>query len=107
MKFLVVDDSQTMRRIVNNIESVKGRLLDLIERFKINGADLVSELEEVERHSFDPDAAYDRSASRQRSGDEITQYANALKLNPGDLSQHGTPNPASQDEIDKLFGNGA
>ncbi|HEY9165611.1 MAG TPA: hypothetical protein VIS48_05565 [Candidatus Kryptonia bacterium] len=107
MNFLVVDDSRTMRRIVNNLESVHGRLSDLIERFKIKGADLVSEMVKVEKHSFDPDAAYDRSASRQRSVDEIIQHASALKLNPGDLSQRGTPNPASQDEIDKLFGNGA
>jgi chemotaxis regulatin CheY-phosphate phosphatase CheZ len=98
--------SQQIASVNHLIESVQDRLGNLIDRFKLSGADLVSEIEKAEHHTFDPLASYDRSGESQRAADEIVQGTAKLMGIP---SKPGEPpaDHASQDEIDKMFGKGA
>ncbi len=98
--------SQQIASVNHLIESVQDRLGNLIDRFKLSGADLVSEIEKVEHHTFDPLASYDRSGESQRAADEVVRGADNVRGIPG---KPGEPpaDPASQAEIDKLFGKGA
>ncbi len=97
--------SQQIASVNHLIESVQDRLSNLIDRFKISGADL-EEIVKSENQTFDPLASYDRSGDGQRVADEVVQESKkpkAFKPRPG--SDH--VDPASQDEIDKMFGKGA
>jgi chemotaxis regulatin CheY-phosphate phosphatase CheZ len=98
--------SQQIASVNHLIESVQDRLGNLIDRFKLSGADLISEIEKVEHHTFDPLASYDRSGESQRAADEVVRGAGNLRGIPG---KPGDPpaDHASQAEIDKLFGKGA
>ncbi len=95
--------SQQIASVNHLIESVQDRLANLIDRFKISGADLGSEMAEVEHDSFNPLASYDRSGEGQRVVDETVRAAGEAKrapIKPGD----GPSDSASQADIDKMFG---
>jgi len=98
--------SQQIASVNHLIESVQDRLSSLIDRFKLSGTELISEIEKAEHHSFDPLATYDRSTNKQNTADAIIKEANAIKSQLGGTGETPT-DPASQDEIDKLFGKGA
>ena len=98
--------SQQIASVNHLIESVQDRLGNLIDRFKLSGADLVSEIEKAEHHTFDPLASYDRSGESQKAADEIVREAANLRGIPG-KPDNATSDHASQDEIDKLFGKGS
>ncbi len=98
--------TQQIASVNHLIESVQDRLSNLIDRFKISGADLVSEMEKVEHHTFDPFASYDRSGEGQRTADKVMKEAR-VSNGPAPKSGNGPSDPASQAEIDKLFGKGA
>ncbi len=98
--------SQQIASVNHLIESVQDRLSTLIDRFKISGADLITEIERSEKHTFDPLATYDRSGSAQKVADQVLNEARGTaKGQP--KNGGGSSDPASQDEIDKLFGKGA
>lgn len=99
--------AQQIASVNHLIESVQNRLSNLIDRFKLSGAELLSEIEMMENHSFDPLASYDRSGKRQDTADKIMQKANDVKDNLEQLGENEPGNQASQDEIDRLFGKGA
>ncbi len=98
--------AQQIASVNHLIQSVQDRLANLIDRFKISGADLVSEITKSENHTFDPLATYDRSGDAQRAADSVIQ-----SVRHGDLPRsprgNGASDSASQDEIDRLFGKGA
>lgn len=98
--------SQQIASVNHLIQSVQDRLANLIDRFKISDADLVSEISKVEQHNFDPLATYDRSGEGQRTADRVMQ---ATSLAGKSKIAHGNnaPDSASQDEIDRMFGKGA
>ncbi len=95
--------SQQIASVNHLIGSVQDRLSNLIERFKISGSELIDEIERSDHHTFDPNASYDRSSERQKSADEIVSRKTSR---PGG-SGNGSADPASQEEIDRLFGKGA
>ena len=98
--------AQQIASVNHLIESVQDRLSTLIDRFKITGTELMQEIEKSEHHSFDPHASYDRTGKSQKAADEIVKNAKTMKSK---IDQNGekSSDPASQDEIDKLFGKGA
>jgi len=111
--------AQQIASVNHLIESVQEKLTSLIDRFKFSGDDLITEIKKVEERSFDPLATYDRSSRRQESADEIIKDAKILKGKMDTIRESVTPkatpknglfdhseNPASQDEIDRLFGKG-
>lgn len=98
--------TQQIASVNHLIQSVQDRLANLIDRFKISGADLVSEIKKAEQHNFDPLATYDRSGEGQRTADRVMQAASLAgmsKTDPGAVPSGS----ASQDEIDRMFGKGA
>jgi chemotaxis regulatin CheY-phosphate phosphatase CheZ len=104
--------AQQIASVNHLIKSVQERLSSLIDRFKLSGAELITEIKKAENNSFDPNATYDRSTVRQKAADEIMKDAQTLKSKletiRDDVSTKGTrlDNPTSQDEIDRLFGKG-
>ena len=98
--------TQQIASVNHLIQSVQDRLANLIDRFKISGADLVSEIKNVETHPFDPLASYDRSGEAQKSADKVVS---SINQGNGEHSGKGAPpsDPASQDDIDRLFKKGA
>ena len=98
--------SQQIASVNHLIESVQERLSTLINRFKISDTELISEIEKAEHHSFDPHASYDRSGKGQKTADKIMQDADSIKGKINETVDKAS-DPASQDEIDKLFGKGA
>ena len=98
--------TQQIASVNHLIKSVQDRLASLIDRFKISGADLVSEIKKSEQHTFDPLATYDRSGDAQRNADQVVQSVNGNGNSPRKAA-NDPPDPASQEEIDKLFGKGA
>lgn len=98
--------SQQIASVNHLIQSVQDRLANLIDRFKISGADLVSEMRKAEQHTFDPLATYDRSGDAQRAADTIIQSTRRGDTRKSHRSDNSSGS-ASQDEIDKLFGKGA
>ncbi len=104
--------AQQIASVNHLITSVQERLSGLIDRFKLSGSELVTDIKKVENHAFDPDANYDRSTARQKTADEIVKDATALKNKietiKESVSSKGihSENPTSQDEIDRLFGKG-
>ncbi len=98
--------SQQIASVNHLIESVQDRLGNLIDRFKLSGADLVSEIEQGGPYTFDPLASYDRSGELQRAADDVVSGARNLRGIPGKPVEPPADH-ASQAEIDKLFGKGA
>ncbi len=97
--------TQQIASVNHLIQSVQDRLANLIDRFKISGADLVTEIQRAEQHTFDPLATYDRSGNAQKNADEVVRSTNDKE--PAQASSaRKVSDPASQDEIDKLFGKG-
>lgn len=94
--------TQQIASVNHLIQSVQDRLSNLIDRFKISGADLVSEIKRVEQRTFDPLASYDRSGEAQKVADQVVRSAADGRQHAADPSDS-----ASQDEIDKMFGKGA
>jgi chemotaxis regulatin CheY-phosphate phosphatase CheZ len=123
MMSLQVQDitAQQIASVNHLIESVQERLSELIDKFSFSGTELIKEIKKGESyHFFDPDADYDKSGSRQKAADEFIKEASSLMNGTNNLNEklfsHATRNanqsfvknsPASQDEIDKLFVNGA
>ncbi len=99
--------SQQIASVNHLIQSVQDRLGNLIDRFKISGADLVSEIKKAEQHNFDPFASYDRSGEGQRTADSVMQQAASLAGKSGRPRGGDSSDSASQDEIDRMFGKGA
>ncbi len=97
--------AQQIASVNHLIESVQERLSGLIDRFKLSGAELVNEIEKKGNHTFDPHATYDRSSGKQKTADDIMNDASILKSKLDSIRENPA-NPTSQDEIDKLFGNG-
>ncbi len=108
MMSLQVQDitSQQIASVNHLIGSVQNRLSDLIDRFKISGAELMDEIENSDHRTFDPNASYDRSGKRQESADEIVRDAVSKQDQP-EGEEGKTADPTSQEEIDRLFGKGA
>ncbi len=98
--------SQQIASVNHLIQSVQDRLANLIDRFKISGADLISEIEKVDGRTFDPLATYDRSGNAQRDADHVVQSVGDTTPPKAPPSKTGSGH-TSQDEIDKLFGKGA
>ncbi len=98
--------SQQIASVNHLIGSVQERLSNLIDRFKISGEELISEIERTGHHTFDPNASYDRSGERQKAADEVVDGSASTKDN-SEEAEKKTVNPTSQEEIDKLFGKGA
>lgn len=98
--------TQQIASVNHLIQSVQDRLANLIDRFKISGADLVTEIQRAEQHTFDPLASYDRSGDAQKGADEVVKSANGNGADSAAPAKQKS-DPASQDEIDKLFGKGA
>jgi chemotaxis regulatin CheY-phosphate phosphatase CheZ len=97
--------AQQIASVNHLIDSVQDRLSGLIDRFKLSGTDLVSEIKKVENQSFDPNASYDRSTHKQKTADDIMNDVNILKGRI-DAIKESASKPTSQDEIDRLFGKG-
>jgi chemotaxis regulatin CheY-phosphate phosphatase CheZ len=98
--------AQQIASVNHLIESVQDRLSNLIDRFKISGAELVTEIVKSETQTFDPLATYDRSGEGQRTADEVLGEMSGTKRAAPKPS--GAPaDPASQADIDKLFKKGA
>ncbi len=98
--------TQQIASVNHLIQSVQDRLANLIDRFKISGAELVSEIQKVDGHTFDPQATYDRSGDAQRDADKvISSIENTTPAQP--TSGMTASGHTSQDEIDKLFRKGA
>ncbi|MCL4540252.1 MAG: protein phosphatase CheZ [Bacteroidetes bacterium] len=98
--------SQQIASVNHLIGSVQERLSNLIDRFKISGAELINEIERTDHRTFDPNASYDRSDERQKSADVIVSKSASAQGN-SDGPGKNPVNPTSQEEIDKLFGKGA
>ena len=98
--------TQQIASVNHLIQSVQDRLANLIDRFKISGADLVSEIQKVDVHTFDPQATYDRSGEAQRDADKVIRSIEDTPTIPP-ASGMTASGHTSQDEIDKLFGKGA
>ncbi len=81
--------SQQIAYVNHLIESVQERLSTLLSRFEGSGVGLLTEIETIENHSFDPHATYDHSSSRQKTADDIMKDANKLK-NKIDIMKEGT-----------------
>lgn len=98
--------TQQIASVNHLIQSVQERLGSLIDRFKISGADLVSEMQRVEQHTFDPLASYDRSGDAQKTADSVVRSAKHDSKPSPSKTEEPSDSP-SQDEIDRLFGKGA
>jgi len=96
--------AQQIASVNHLIESVQSRLSGLIERFNIDGTELVGEIEKLDKKAFNPDASYDHSADRQHSADEIMNRAHHLKSHFNDYDAPNQTESTSQDEIDRMFG---
>ncbi|HUI29097.1 MAG TPA: hypothetical protein VLX91_02680 [Candidatus Acidoferrales bacterium] len=97
--------AQQISSVNHLIESVQERLSGLIDKFKLSGSELVTEIKKTENHTFDPDATYDHSPKRQKTADEMIRNANRMKKKADSIGENSA-NPTSQEEIDKLFGKG-
>ncbi len=107
MMSLQVQDitAQQIASVNHLIQSVQERLSGIIDRFKMSGDQVVDKIDVNGDVAFDPLAVYDRSDKRQKTADEIINKSDLGKRNP-DTLRHQAPNPASQDEIDRLFRKG-
>ncbi|MFZ1083272.1 MAG: chemotaxis protein CheZ [Candidatus Kryptoniota bacterium] len=94
--------SQQIASVNHLIGSVQQRLSGLIDRFKLSGTELITEIKKAEDHAFNPDATYDRSGQKQKTADEIVGELSSLKNKITGVVDK-LSDPASQDEIDKLF----
>ncbi len=80
--------SQQLAAVNHLIQSVQQRLASIIEDIDTSHLNNDYKLDAPDGATFDPNASYDKSASRQDMADSI---------------MNGTNQKASQDEIDKLF----
>ncbi len=92
--------SQQIAYVNHLIESVQERLSMLLDRFEVSGVGLLTEIEKVENHSFDPHATYDHSSSRQKTADDIIMAADKLKNKMDTIKESGSKS-TSQEEIDR------
>lgn len=98
--------TQQIASVNHLIQSVQDRLANLIDRFKISGADLVSEIKKAENHTFDPLASYDRSGEAQKTADQVIRSVGHDSQTPAGRAARSS-DTASQDDIDRLFDKGA
>ena len=89
--------AQQIAAVNHLIESVEERLATLIRRFKEADDDnFIERKRHSMPHVFDPNATYDTSGDKQQLADSV--------FDDHHKSQPEAKGPASQDDIDKLFG---
>ncbi len=96
--------AQQLAAVNHLIESVRRRMAQLIRRL---GSEVLDDLELPQQlfaeGTFDPHARYDRDGARQKQVDALVDALQNNAPLPEDGENAG---PASQDEIDALFGGG-
>ena len=88
--------TQQLASVNHLIESIRDKMSQLVQRLSHDGlsGDLAAPLTAPKRSTFDPHARYDTSGNRQVTADEVVAA----------FSPEEPAGPASQDDIDALFG---
>ena len=97
--------AQQLAAVNHLIESIRDRMGNLMERL---GSGIKFEEKRVPRRfvAFDPNAKYDKSGNKQRAADELIKAFEDPNTAPKEEVKPLPSSPASQDDIDALFGGG-